>query len=137
MIALNFLCILLFWASPKWLYLWNRMLNLYGRVSVWFISRIEAYTENENWVFIFFRVQTHFAWSHHKYQCTYDDYGNNYIYRLLFSHLDIFQYNKRAISFNRKYSKYQPACMWWLLIEIGVLPSVTRGHPGTKSEVHR
>ena len=34
-IGFNFFCILLFWASPKWLYLWNRMLNF-----VWVFSVI-------------------------------------------------------------------------------------------------
>ena len=42
------------------------MFNIDG-VSAWYSPEIEAYNANENWGFIYFLVQTHFAWSHHIY----------------------------------------------------------------------
>ena len=43
-IAFNFLCILSFWASLKWLYLWNRLLNFYVIFNMIFSSRNVAYS---------------------------------------------------------------------------------------------
>ena len=64
-IAFNFLFLSLFWASLKWLYLWNCMLSFYVFL-VWYSSEVEAYIGHENWVL----VQTHFAWSHHIWHVT-------------------------------------------------------------------